>query len=267
MKKSLTKMLSIMMVFAVLFSFALPVSASAAPLPAGIVAAETDATAEAFVTKTNGNSNLLTIIINDNSTAYEETFVIANNADGLYEVGGFTVYVGTYGNTKISACVIVDIPEEAYLEIASMQIGEIDIDLPFFQTATVVTDSGGTIEIGVSYTPDLIRNTAVVGTWSVWSTGYVPAQSYSVDMVRNGSGWRLENARNHSYSGAFMNFPSSSLSIGRANSTTSLAAEATGSVNWNLFDTTWIGPIASGKILLIFTVTHSGAVSSSIKTN
>jgi len=69
-------------------------------------------TPSALVTKLNGNMNDLTVTVvelfSDGTTkTLSQTFRINNNAANTYTVGSYTVYVGTTGNTKISACYIV----------------------------------------------------------------------------------------------------------------------------------------------------------------
>lgn len=158
----------------------------------------------------------------------------------------------------------VEETDSDYLEVVEFDVDDLDLYEPFSYTTTFIDDIGQEGELNISFTPSLSRDSASVGTWEVWTTGYTPSQSYDVDMVQNGTGWKLENARNHSYSGAFMKFPSSSLTIGRASSTANFPAEVTGSVNWEWFDTTWVGPVASGRLLLTLKVSHSGTVTSSV---
>ena len=65
----------------------------------------------AVVDKLNGNMNLLTVTVTEvfplaPSNVFELEFMIRNNAAGYYEVGGYTVFVDTKGNTQIRACYI-----------------------------------------------------------------------------------------------------------------------------------------------------------------
>jgi hypothetical protein len=67
----------------------------------------------AFVTKANGNTNILTIAVTEIYTdgtevTLKEVFTINNNDEGTYEIGDYMVYVDTKGNTQIRACYIVD---------------------------------------------------------------------------------------------------------------------------------------------------------------
>jgi len=66
----------------------------------------------ASVEKLTGNQNALTINIHDvyfNGTENDFTLTVKinNNAAGVYEVGGYKVYVDTKGNTQIRECYIV----------------------------------------------------------------------------------------------------------------------------------------------------------------
>jgi hypothetical protein len=69
------------------------------------------ATPAAFVTQRPGSQNDLTITItelysDDSIIEIKQTFIINSNAAGEYEVGGYTVYVNTKGNTQIRECYI-----------------------------------------------------------------------------------------------------------------------------------------------------------------
>jgi len=65
----------------------------------------------AVVDKLNGNMNLLTATVTEffplaSSNIFELQFMIRNNAEDYYEVGGYTVYIDTKGNTQIRECYI-----------------------------------------------------------------------------------------------------------------------------------------------------------------
>jgi len=83
----------------------LPMAMAAAPPPAE--AKDVNAVAEASVAKLPGSKNELTITVRDVYDAYTATFLINNNAAGIYTVGEYDVYVDTKGNTQIRACYIV----------------------------------------------------------------------------------------------------------------------------------------------------------------
>jgi len=74
-----------------------------------------DFTVSASVEKQNGNTNKLYIALKDSKGIVVEsgTFEIKNNADGVYTLkNGYKVYVGTYGNTKISGCFVIEKPTQ-----------------------------------------------------------------------------------------------------------------------------------------------------------
>jgi len=74
-------------------------------------------TADAYVEFINGNMNYLTITVTElvsregsskqSEVFYTETFLIKNNAAGEYDVGPYTVYVNTKGNTQIREIYVV----------------------------------------------------------------------------------------------------------------------------------------------------------------
>lgn len=71
------------------------------------------ATPAAYVDRINGNQNRLYITVieeySDGTTkAVEWNGLINNNAAGIYQVGGYRVYVDTKGNTQIRECYIVE---------------------------------------------------------------------------------------------------------------------------------------------------------------
>jgi len=64
------------------------------------------ATPTAYVVRNNGNTNNLFVTVVENyanggSFVFEKAFVISNNAEGIYEVGAYKVFVDTKGNTQI----------------------------------------------------------------------------------------------------------------------------------------------------------------------
>jgi hypothetical protein len=70
-------------------------------------------TTSAFVTKTTGRTNLLTGIVTekfkDGSTnVISATFIIENNSEGTFKIGGYKVYVNTKGNDQIRECRITE---------------------------------------------------------------------------------------------------------------------------------------------------------------
>ena len=67
----------------------------------------------AFVEKLNGNKNNLTVTLTEyynsgKTETYTKTFSISNNAEGVYDIAGYKVYVDTKGNTQVRACYVVE---------------------------------------------------------------------------------------------------------------------------------------------------------------
>ena len=82
--------------------------------PHSVPSAVTSSTYEldASVNKLRGNQNELTIRLveadpSGTEEAFEETFLIRNNAAGTYTVGDYRVYVDTKGNTQIRELYVV----------------------------------------------------------------------------------------------------------------------------------------------------------------
>ena len=70
---------------------------------------------EASVEKLNGDQNRLTITITEfypdgTENVITESFMIKNNAEDTYTVGGYSIYVDTKGNIQIRQCEVVDTP-------------------------------------------------------------------------------------------------------------------------------------------------------------
>ena len=82
--------------------------------PFGVKEAALDSVAPAAsVKKLSGNQNDLTITVteyysNGMTNVITTTLKINNNAAGIYEVGGYKIYVDTKGNDQIRACYIVE---------------------------------------------------------------------------------------------------------------------------------------------------------------
>ena len=99
------KALSIALITVLVLAFSVP--ALAAPAGKGPAGIESDAVLEAEVVKDKGKTNTLYLTVN----GVTEEFIIENNAKGLYEVDGYVVFVGTYGNIKICDLYVVSEPE------------------------------------------------------------------------------------------------------------------------------------------------------------
>jgi len=69
------------------------------------------AVVSAVVTKLNGNQNGLTItVMFEDEIVAEDYILINNNSAGEFEVGGYKVYVSTFGNVKIDHCFLTYAP-------------------------------------------------------------------------------------------------------------------------------------------------------------
>jgi len=75
---------------------------------------------DANVEKLTGNQNRLTITVMEympdgSVRATTETFMIPNNSEGTYEVGGYSVFVDVKGNIQIRRIDVVSIAPDAYI--------------------------------------------------------------------------------------------------------------------------------------------------------
>jgi len=86
---------------------------------------------DAFVTQLKGNQNNLTVTVTEFCNygivnVISETISINNNAAGVYNVGGYNVYVDTKGNDQIRACYIVE--DKAVAQEVSEEVVEVAIE-------------------------------------------------------------------------------------------------------------------------------------------
>jgi len=97
-----------------------------------------EAVPTAFVTKLNGNQNMLTITVAemyeyDNIVVITESFMIRNNAEGVYQVDDYKIFVDTKGNVQIRAIYIVEGPvfkAAPKVEDEDEVVGESELDEP-----------------------------------------------------------------------------------------------------------------------------------------
>ena len=99
----LKKILTIVLVLVMIFSLAIPIIANPNRTGGFTPAEETfGAVATAEVIQIPGNMNQLNITITIRGRVVtSETFMIPNNSAGLFEVGPYSVWVSTFGNTNI----------------------------------------------------------------------------------------------------------------------------------------------------------------------
>jgi len=110
---------------------ALSVPAIAAPAGKGPDGIESDAVLAAEVVKDKGNTNTLYLTVN----GVTEVFKIENNAKGLFEIAGYVIFVGTYGNTKICNLYVVSEPEvEEDPYIVSITVTDASVSLNIIVT-------------------------------------------------------------------------------------------------------------------------------------
>jgi len=140
------------------------------------------------------------------------------------------------------------------------------LNKPFVIQETYKNVNGEDIEVILAYEPEFnpmerlgFTKNASAGAWTVWASLGIASHSYKFDLTKNGSGWRISNARAHKYSGLITtSFSNPKLKISRANSTANFAAEINGSV----VSKSKIGPIPAGTWTwwIDTTVTHSGTM-------
>ena len=142
---------------------------------------------------------------------------------------------------------------------------EMDLSVPFTDTQKFVTPEGETVTITNTFTPAPANRgsssyTATQGTWTSTMSYGIFSMWYKYDLSKNANGgWKISNARDLGYSGAFTKVTSSSLKIGRASSTSSLPAEVSANCYISVFDNAWIH-IFNGTYTLSVTVNHTGTL-------
>jgi len=102
------KFLSMLIVLSMVVALVVPVTANPGRTGGFTEAEETfGAVAAAVVTRIPGNMNQLDITVSiDGQIVAEATFMIPNNSAGEFRVGGFKVFVSTFGNTNIDTIFI-----------------------------------------------------------------------------------------------------------------------------------------------------------------
>jgi len=152
------------------------------------------------------------------------------------------------------------IPEAFSLEV---ELNEFDFSQPFTFVQYVANADGELITVEHSFVPapqtrGTSSNPASPGTWTSSVNYGVISMSYMFDLA-HGTQWTISNARNHAYSGLFTTFSNPSLTISRATSTNTYAAEINARVDATLFDTQWV-KLYSGTWLMSTTVTSGGTM-------
>ena len=183
------KVLSVFLALALIFTFTVTAT-TAAETPVGITVE--GASVSAQVDKLNGNQNKLWITVTDNSGSKTESYMIANNATGMYPIetdeGYYTVYVDTKGNTQIRACYIV-----AFYEFCDTVIKNGDVrTMDNGKTAEAVgIKDGKIIFVGSNKLAEMHTgpDTAVIDAkGAVVSPGFIDLHQHSDGYITGSSG-------------------------------------------------------------------------------
>ncbi|HIX14463.1 MAG TPA: hypothetical protein H9740_01840 [Candidatus Hungatella pullicola] len=125
----------------------------------------------------------------------------------------------------------------------TFDLNEDNLNTP--KTITRTLDNGITETITI--TPPAMTRSEVAseGSWTTeghWNFMGVEVcrLTYMFDLVKSGNQWTIENARNLTYEGTFVNVRNKQLSIGRATSTPTLAANVSGQADVTILENQWI---------------------------
>ena len=113
-----------------------------------------------------------------------------------------------------------DSPEQR--QTFSVDLNNFDESQPYSETLHFEKD-GQPVTVTLSYTPPLTRDPATEGTWKSDAFWGVAGMDYRFDLSKSGSQWKISNARDLN-----------TYCVGRATSTSSKAAEVTGSMRANV---------------------------------
>lgn len=117
----------------------------------------------------------------------------------------------------------------------SIDLNNFDESQPYSETLHLEKDGQPvTVTVTLTYTPPLTRDPAVEGTWKSEAFWGVAGMDYRFDLSKSGSEWTISNARDLNTNCVGGTIESQGLSIGRATSTSSKAAEVTGSMKVNV---------------------------------
>lgn len=149
-----------------------------------------------------------------------------------------------------------------------IDINSLDLNDSYYARKEFVNDDGITVIIENTFTPNpnydpnaiynpMLKsnnNPASVGTWNASSQWGMYGIQYDFDLTKSGSEWTISNGRNLNASGVFVTVSNQNLSIARATSTPSFAAEINGSADMKLFDNQWIQfgtahPISTTRVI------------------
>lgn len=123
------------------------------------------------------------------------------------------------------------------------QLDETDVPTP--QTITRTYDNGVTQTITMTPAPATRSEPATENTWIIrgaWTFVGVEVcvLTYKIDLKKSGNEWTIENARDLTYEGTFVNVRNKSLAIGRATSTPNYAATVSGQADVTILENQYI---------------------------
>lgn len=161
-----------------------------------------------------------------------------------------------FGNISTAFAQEIPITDENHNELnIDMNSDCFDVTQPYEVSKTIVNDDGEKIVIGAIYTPNQDYNpklrwsstkNASVGTWtSYYDGGIACSMSYSFDVSRSGSHWKISNGRNLVANALLSTIESKKLSINRSISSANYPAEIMGVCSIKVLDT----PIGSAATI------------------
>jgi len=167
------KLLTCALVLALIFVLAVP--AMAAPVDKGPAGIDCDVALTAAVVKDKGNTNTLTITVD----GVPYTFTIANNAKAVYKCGGYGIFVGTFGNTKIAELYVVSEPEVEEDYIVDYRTEEFDDKVGANAAASAVKGSDNILTVTV--TEDWEKT---ITTIAIWASGNETVEDVEVEVYQ-----------------------------------------------------------------------------------
>lgn len=172
-----------------------------------------------------------------------------------------------WGNVSTAYAQEFPITEENNEVTVDMNSDCFDVTQPYEVSKTIVNDDGKNIVIKAIYTPNEDYNptlrwsstkNATVGTWtSYYDGGIACSMSYSFDVSRSGSHWKISNGRNLVASAILSTIKNKKLSINRSISSANYPAEIMGVCTVQVMDTS-IGAVATIDAWIKTVISDSG---------
>lgn len=150
---------------------------------------------------------------------------------GLKKALGLLVALSLMVVGSAFSALAADSPEQR--QTFSVDLNNFDETQPYSETLHFEKD-GQPVTVTLSYTPPLTRDPATEGTWKSDAFWGVAGMDYRFDLSKSGSQWKISNARDLNTYCVGGTVEDESLAIGRATSTSSKAAEVTGSMRANV---------------------------------